>query len=42
MTKLWAVAFISAALMVMLNGCGYKAPPFYEKQIPEKGSSVAL
>lgn len=42
MTRLLAIAFINAALLVSLSGCGYKAPPFYEKQTHDKGSTVAL
>lgn len=42
MTKLLAIAFINTTLLVSLSGCGYKAPPFYEKQTNEKGSTVAL
>ncbi|MDP2077609.1 MAG: hypothetical protein Q8J85_06145 [Sulfuricurvum sp.] len=42
MTKLLAMAFISTALILSLSGCGYKAPPFYEKPTPEKGSTIAL
>ncbi|HQS66522.1 MAG TPA: lipoprotein [Sulfuricurvum sp.] len=42
MTKLLAIAFINAALLVSLSGCGYKAPPYHEKQTNDKGSTVAL
>lgn len=42
MTKLLVITLIGAALMVSLSGCGYKAPPFYEKPISDKGSTVAL
>jgi hypothetical protein len=42
MTKLLAIAFTSTLLILALSGCGYKAPPFYEKQTPEKGPTVAL
>ncbi|WP_294892095.1 MULTISPECIES: hypothetical protein [unclassified Sulfuricurvum] len=37
------IAFLSmAAMMAILGGCGYKAPPYYEKPSPKEGSSVAL
>lgn len=42
MTKLLAMAFISTVLMLSLSGCGYKAPPYYEKPASDKGSDVAL
>ncbi|MDD5212120.1 MAG: hypothetical protein PHV62_06875 [Sulfuricurvum sp.] len=42
MTKLLVITLIGATLMLNLSGCGYKAPPFYEKPIPDKGSTVAL
>jgi len=29
-------------LAASLGGCGYKAPPYYEKPAPAEGSSVAL
>lgn len=37
------MALISAvAAMLLLGGCGYKAPPYYEKQPTQEGTSVAL
>ncbi|MFA6189130.1 MAG: hypothetical protein WC680_07610 [Sulfuricurvum sp.] len=42
MIKLWIIALMSGALILALSGCGYKAPPFYEKPASDKGSSVAL
>jgi predicted small lipoprotein YifL len=42
MIKLLVIALTSAALMMALSGCGYKAPPFYEKPAVDKGSNVAL
>jgi predicted small lipoprotein YifL len=42
MTKLLVIALTSAALMLSLSGCGYKAPPFYEKPTSDKGTTVAL
>ncbi|MDP3267361.1 MAG: hypothetical protein Q8M39_11095 [Sulfuricurvum sp.] len=42
MTKLLVIAFTGAALMLSLSGCGYKAPPYYEKPISDKGSTIAL
>jgi hypothetical protein len=33
---------IITAVIVLLSGCGYKAPPYYEKPVPAKESSVAL
>ncbi len=41
MSKLCRCGVI-AAVILFLSGCGYKAPPYYEKPAPEKGSSVAL
>lgn len=31
-----------AALLTSLGGCGYKAPPYYEKQTHTEGSVAAL
>ncbi|MDP3302253.1 MAG: hypothetical protein Q8S36_09840 [Sulfuricurvum sp.] len=42
MTKLWLITLTGVLLMLSVSGCGYKAPPFYEKPTPEKGSTVAL
>ena len=42
MTKVWVIALTSVILILGFSGCGYKAPPFYEKPTPEKGSTVAL
>jgi predicted small lipoprotein YifL len=36
------MALVSAALMISVSGCGYKAPPYYEKPTKVEGSSVAL
>ncbi|WP_294922295.1 hypothetical protein [Sulfuricurvum sp.] len=33
---------IMGVIIMLLSGCGYKAPPHYEKPAPQKGSSVAL
>ena len=41
MAKIVAGIVITAAI-VLLSGCGYKAPPYYEKPVPAKESSVAL
>jgi len=36
-------AFLSAAvLMAVLGGCGYKAPPYYQKDSAAEGSVAAL
>lgn len=42
MIKLLIIALTGAALILSLSGCGYKAPPVYEKPISDKGSTVAL
>ncbi|WP_294916079.1 hypothetical protein [Sulfuricurvum sp. PD_MW2] len=41
MSKIFALSVI-AAIIMFASGCGYKAPPYYEKPIPAKESSVAL
>ncbi|WP_291750916.1 MULTISPECIES: lipoprotein [unclassified Sulfuricurvum] len=41
MSKIFAVGVI-VAIILFLSGCGYKAPPYYEKPAPAKESSVAL
>ena len=41
MSKLYTMSMI-AALIVLLSGCGYKAPPYYEKPALAKESAVAL
>ncbi|HLD23299.1 MAG TPA: hypothetical protein VJA83_05100 [Sulfuricurvum sp.] len=39
--KLFALS-VMVAIILFLNGCGYKAPPYYEKPAAAKESSVAL
>ncbi len=39
MPKMFVLSVIAA---VVVSGCGYKAPPYYEKPISQKGSDVAL
>jgi predicted small lipoprotein YifL len=41
MSKISAFSVI-VAILLFLNGCGYKAPPYYEKPVVAKDSSVAL
>jgi predicted small lipoprotein YifL len=41
MSKIFALIAMVAILLLM-NGCGYKAPPYYEKPAPAKDSPVAL
>ncbi len=41
MSKLYTFSMV-AALIMLLSGCGYKAPPYYEKPASAKESSVAL
>ncbi|HEX5329278.1 hypothetical protein [Sulfuricurvum sp.] len=41
MSKIYLFGTI-VAVILFLNGCGYKAPPYYEKPTPAKESSVAL
>jgi len=33
---------VMVAIILFVSGCGYKAPPYYEKPTPAKESSVAL
>lgn len=42
MVKKVTAALSVAALLTLLGGCGYKAPPYYEKPAQSEGSSVAL
>lgn len=42
MTRKWMMICSIALLMGLMSGCGYKAPPYYEKPAPVKESSVAL
>ncbi|MEW5831552.1 MAG: hypothetical protein AB1763_01780 [Campylobacterota bacterium] len=39
--RLMALAAL-AVFAAILGGCGYKAPPYYEKPSPKEGPSVAL
>lgn len=41
MSKIYLFSII-VAIILFLNGCGHKAPPYYEKQIVAKESTVAL
>lgn len=42
MVHKWMIFCTVAFLMGLMSGCGYKAPPYYEKPVPAKESSVAL
>lgn len=42
MTQKWMMICSIALLMGLMSGCGYKAPPYYEKPALAKGSSIAL
>ncbi len=42
MMKKMTAVLSAAALLTLLGGCGYKAPPYYEKDSKAEGSSVAL
>ncbi|MDD5158930.1 MAG: hypothetical protein PHI47_02670 [Sulfuricurvum sp.] len=42
MAKKLIIALCAATMMALLGGCGYKAPPYYEKPSPKENSSVAL
>jgi hypothetical protein len=42
MAKKLTIALCATAMMALLGGCGYKAPPYYEKSSPKENSSVAL
>jgi predicted small lipoprotein YifL len=42
MAKKLTIALCAAAMMALLGGCGYKAPPYYEKPSVKENSSVAL
>jgi len=41
MSKIYLFSVI-VAVILFLNGCGHKAPPYYEKQTAAKESTVAL
>jgi hypothetical protein len=41
MSRLYTLSIVTAVI-VLLSGCGYKAPPYYEKPVTAKESSVAL
>jgi predicted small lipoprotein YifL len=41
MLKISALSII-VTMILFLSGCGYKAPPYYEKPTSANGSSVAL
>jgi PBP1b-binding outer membrane lipoprotein LpoB len=41
MSKIYLFSVI-VTVILFLSGCGYKAPPYYEKPASDKGSSVAL
>lgn len=41
MSKIYLFSVI-VAVILFLSGCGYKAPPYYEKPAVAKDSSVAL
>jgi hypothetical protein len=41
MSKIFALS-VMVLIILFLSGCGYKAPPYYEKPSEAKGSSVAL
>lgn len=42
MTKQRTIWVGLAVLSLLIGGCGHKAPPYYEKPAPQKGSGVAL
>ncbi len=42
MAKKITIALYAVAIMALLGGCGYKAPPYYEKPAVKENSSVAL
>ncbi|MFZ2889608.1 lipoprotein [Sulfuricurvum sp.] len=42
MAKKWTIALSVIAITALLGGCGYKAPPYYEKSSVKVNSSVAL
>jgi predicted small lipoprotein YifL len=42
MAQKWMMICTIALLMGLVSGCGYKAPPYYEKPSPKENSSVAL
>jgi predicted small lipoprotein YifL len=41
MLRIFALSVI-VAIIVFVSGCGYKAPPYYEKPAAAKDSGVAL
>jgi len=42
MARKWMMICSVVLLMGLMSGCGYKAPPYYEKPAPVKEPSVAL
>lgn len=42
MAKKLTLALCVVAIAALLGGCGYKAPPYYEKPSLKENSSVAL
>ncbi|WP_295010741.1 hypothetical protein [Sulfuricurvum sp.] len=41
MSKLFALS-VMVFIILFVSGCGYKAPPYYEKPAAAKDSGVAL
>jgi hypothetical protein len=42
MAKQWIMICSAAFLMGLISGCGYKAPPYYEKPLAKAGFCIAL